>query len=148
MPPTAPRFPAPFTPRPLEKFTRPSGPHPVVLLVDDDPAVLEGLRRVFALEGLWVVTAQSGDEALRRLAHIRPDLVVTDLCMGAVSGWDLVFHHHLHQAGLPFSVITALSVEAAGGVEKIACAFFQKPLNLEALLAAIHARLAPPGHGQ
>ena len=66
---------------------------------------------------------------------------------GAVSGWDLVFHHHLHQTGLPFIVITALSVGEAGGVEKLAAGFFQKPLNLEALLAAIHALLGPVGSG-
>lgn len=115
--------------------------HPVVLLVDDDSSVLEGLRRVFAQEGLQVIAAHNGEQALEQLNTVRPDLVVTDLCMGAVSGWDLVFHHHLHEAGLPFIVITALSVTEAGGVEKFAAGFFQKPLNLEALLAAIHARL-------
>lgn len=119
---------------------------PIVLLIDDDPAVLESLRRVFVQEGLNVVTAANGEEALDMLGRLHPDLVVTDLCMGMVSGWDLVFHTHLHNAGLPFIVITALPVREAGGVEKLAAGFFQKPLNLETLLAAVHKQLgsAPP----
>lgn len=119
-------------------------PHPVVLLVDDDASVLESLRRVFAQSGLHVVTASSGEAALEQLDRFNPNLVVTDLCMGCVSGWDLVFHHHLHDSGLPFIVITALPVREVGGVEKLAAGFFQKPLNIEALLAAIHACLAAP----
>ena len=116
-------------------------PRPIVLLVDDDSSVLESLRRVFIQEGLNVVTAANGEEALDLLGRLRPDLVVTDLCMGMVSGWDLVFHTHLHNAGLPFIVITALPVREAGGVEKLASGFFQKPLNLESLLAAVHKQL-------
>lgn len=117
-------------------------PQPVVLLVDDDPSVLEGLRRVFALEGLHVVTADSGERALELLDSLHPDLVITDLCMKWVSGWDLVFHHHLQSDGPPFFVITALSERDVGGVEQIAAGFFQKPLNLDELLAAIHHHLA------
>ena len=121
---------------------------PLVFLVDDDTGVLESLRRVLVQDGLNVVTAASGEEALQRLEAFRPDLVVTDLCMHAVSGWDLVFHWHLHDAGLPFIVITAPPVRDAGGVEKLAAGFFQKPLNLEALLAAIHASLGTSGAAQ
>ena len=138
---------APTLPRALANQVRPRArpahrTRPLVLLIDDDRAVLESLRRVFAQDGLHVTTANSGEQALGLLETLQPDLVVTDLCMGAVSGWDLVFHHHLHEAGLPFIVITALSLRDAGGVEKIAAGFFQKPLSLEALLAVIHARLA------
>ena len=118
---------------------------PTILLVDDDLSVREGLQRVLASEGLDVVTAASGEDAIQQLATLRPALVITDLCMRAVSGWDLVFHYHLHEAGLPFFVITALSRQEAGGVDAIANRFFQKPLNLEALLAAVREQLAVSG---
>ena len=134
-----------FAPRAKPVPRPPDGRRPLVFLVDDDPSVLESLRRVFAQDGLTVVTASSGEQALEQLDAVKPDLVVTDLCMGNVSGWDLVFHHHLHATGLPFIVITALPVSDAGGVEEFAAGFFQKPLNLEALLAAIHACLRAPG---
>jgi DNA-binding response OmpR family regulator len=114
-------------------------------LVDDDFSVRESLQRVLASEGLNVVTAASGEDALTQLATLRPALVITDLCMHAVSGWDLVFHYHLHEAGLPFFVITALSPREAGGVDALADRFFQKPLNLETLLTAVRERLAASG---
>jgi len=93
---------------------------PTILLVDDDAAVRESLQRVLTSEGLTVVTAASGEQAVGQLATLRPALVITDLRMRAVSGWDLVFHYHLHEAGLPFFVITALSHREAGGVDVLA----------------------------
>ena len=118
---------------------------PTILLVDDDFSVRESLQRVLASEGLNVVTAASGEDALQQLATLHPALVITDLCMRAVSGWDLVFHYHLHEAGLPFFVITALSRREARGVDAFADRFFQKPLNLEALLTAVREQLAVSG---
>ena len=117
-------------------------PNPTILLVDDDASVRESLQHVLASEGLNVVTAASGEDALQQLATLHPALVITDLCMRAVSGWDLVFHYHLHEAGLPFFVITALSRREARGVDALANRFFQKPLNLEALLTAVREQLA------
>ena len=136
---TRPKLPA-TTPATLQRTASPT-----ILLVDDDFSVREGLQRVLASEGFDVVTAANGEDALQQLATLRPALVITDLCMRAVSGWDLVFHFHLHEAGLPFFVITALSRREAGGVDSIANRFFQKPLNLEALLTAVREQLAVSG---
>jgi DNA-binding NtrC family response regulator len=141
--------PRPANARPKLPATTPA-PHQLpapqtILLVDDDFSVRESLQRVLASEGLNVVTAASGEDALTQLATLRPALVITDLCMHAVSGWDLVFHYHLHEAGLPFFVITALSPREAGGVDALADRFFQKPLNLETLLTAVRERLAASG---
>ena len=141
--------PRPATVRPMLPATTPATHQrtagPAILLVDDDFSVRESLQRVLASEGLNVVTASSGEDALTQLATLRPALVITDLCMHAVSGWDLVFHYHLHEAGLPFFVITALSPREAGGVDALADHFFQKPLNLEALLTAVREQLAASG---
>jgi DNA-binding NtrC family response regulator len=141
--------PPPTTTRPklpaTKSATRQHTVGPTILLVDDDFSVRESLQRVLASEGLDVVTAASGEDALLQLATLRPALVITDLCMRSVSGWDLVFHYHLHEAGLPFFVITALSRREAGGVDSIANRFFQKPLNLEALLVAVREQLAVSG---
>ena len=139
--PTATRQKQPAT----KSATIPGTGGPTILLVDDDFSVREGLQRVLASEGLDVVTAASGEDALQQLATLRPALVITDLCMRAVSGWDLVFHYHLHEAGLPFFVITALSRREAGGVDALANRFFQKPLNVEALLVAVREQLAVSG---
>jgi len=131
---------------PPATFQRTAGP--TILLVDDDASVRESLQRVLASDGLNVATAASGEEALSQLAMHHPALVITDLCMHAVSGWDLVFHYRLHDVGLPFFIITALSRQDVGGVDALANRFFQKPLNLEVLLAAVHEQLAAPGSAQ
>ena len=130
--------------RPPRAHAAPPAPNPAgstILLVDDDPAVLKSLGRVLASEGWTVVGAANGEEALERLAERTPDLLITDLSMGAVSGWDLLFHENLHRPGLPIFVITALPPRTIGGADRFATEFFQKPLDLDALVLAIRHRL-------
>ena len=110
---------------------------PTILLVDDDPAVLESLARVLAIEGWRVISAASGAEALDRLAEVVPDLMITDLSMAEISGWDLLFHENIERPNLPVFVITALPPQVAGGANHFAAEFFQKPLDLDALVLAI-----------
>ena len=111
---------------------------PTILLVDDDHGVLVSLARVLASEGWRIVTATNGEEALERLNEQQPDLMITDLSMGDVSGWDLLFHENMQRPGLPIFVITALPPPEVGGADRFAAEFFQKPLDLDALVAAIH----------
>jgi len=112
-----------------------------ILLVDDDLGVLASLARVLRSEGWQVVTATNGAEALERLAAHQPDLMITDLNMGEVSGWDLLFHENLQRPSLPIFVITALPPSVVGGADRFATAFFQKPLDLDVLLQAIRCQL-------
>lgn len=118
-------------------------PSASILLIDDDPAVLESLSRVLASEGWRVITAKTGEEGLERLQEQEPDLMITDLRMANVSGWDLLFHENLQRPRLPIFVITALPPDATGGADKFATEFFQKPLDLEHLLATVRQYLAP-----
>ena len=113
-----------------------------ILLVDDDHAVRESLCRVLAIEGWNIVTAGSGEEALERLREHEPDLMITDLCMMPVSGWDLLFHENIQRPRMPIFVITALSFRATNGAAKFATEFFQKPLDLDVLIAAVRCYLA------
>jgi len=112
-----------------------------ILLVDDDPAVLEALRRVFQLEGWDVAAAPGGAEALEYLQSHSPDLMITDLSMASVNGWDLLFHESFQRPDLPLFVITALPLSTVCGADKFAHEFFQKPLDLDALIAAVRRYL-------
>src|SRR5262249_62337452 len=58
-----------------------SRPSPVLLVVDDDPAVCDLMRRVCAREGWAVETASSGLEGLRLAREKRPDVIALDLVM-------------------------------------------------------------------
>jgi len=115
-----------------------------MLLVDDDPAVLEGLRRVFQSEGWKVISAAGGEEALEYLQTHQPDLMITDLSMATVSGWDLLFHENLQRPELPIFVITALPLTSIGGADRFAHEFFQKPIDLDALLSAVRRYIGAP----
>src|SRR5205814_8504176 len=63
---------------------------PTLLVVDDEPSNLESLERIFAREGLSVVTAPDGKEGLELLRKRRIDVLLTDLMMPGVSGVDLL----------------------------------------------------------
>lgn len=62
-----------------------------LLLIDDDPDFLQVMA--FALDGLWAETriemAKNGEEAMRKLEHMHPDLVITDLNMRAMNGLEV-----------------------------------------------------------
>jgi DNA-binding response OmpR family regulator len=60
-----------------------------ILLVDDDQVILRLLQINFRLEGFEVDTAARGDEALERVRSNRPDLVVLDVMMPGVDGWEV-----------------------------------------------------------
>jgi DNA-binding response OmpR family regulator len=115
-----------------------------ILLVDDDSAVLEGLRRVFRAEGWDIIAAASGEEALEYLQTHQPDLMITDLSMADVSGWDLLFHEELQRPGLPIFVITALPLTNVGGADLFAAEFFHKPLDLDVLIGTIRRYIGTP----
>ena len=146
-------------PRSRPAKTNPSQPHPLaaqrsdeptpsaaaqkatILLIDDDPAVLASLRRVLVAEGWHIITAKTGEEGLERLQEQEPDLMITDLRMANVNGWDLLFHENLERPELPIFVITALPPDATGGADEIATKFFQKPLDFDELLSAVRRQL-------
>ncbi len=60
-----------------------------ILLVDDEPAWLEAMQMVLKEEGYKAVAVTSGEEALRRLQTQKPDLIMTDVRMPVMNGFDL-----------------------------------------------------------
>lgn len=130
-------------PKVRSDFTPPvaAGRRPVILLIDDDPAVLESLSRVFASEGMTPVTAANGCEGIEHLGDILPDVIITDLCMTGINGWDVLFYERMERPDLPIFVITGLAAQDTGGADRFASAFFPKPLDVEALVAAVRRQL-------
>ena len=58
-----------------------------ILLVDDDPDILETVRFSLEREGYQVITARDGEEALQQAMHIKPDLIVLDVMMPKENGY-------------------------------------------------------------
>jgi signal transduction histidine kinase/DNA-binding response OmpR family regulator len=64
--------------------------NPLVLLVEDDPLTQDGLRRTLEFEGLHVITADGGQEALQKLDSTRPHLIILDLMMPGMNGFQFI----------------------------------------------------------
>jgi CheY-like chemotaxis protein len=97
----------------LRRFRQGSSPRPV-LVVEDDPATREVVRRVLERDG-WIVTeADNGRRALDCVARAAPDLVVLDLMMPEMDGFEFVAELRKTEAGrrIPVVVVTAKEITA------------------------------------
>ena len=65
-----------------------SGP-PLILVADDDPVIVRLLQVNFKLDGYDVETASHGEEALRKAMELRPALILLDVMMPGVDGWEV-----------------------------------------------------------
>jgi two-component system response regulator MprA len=114
-----------------------------LLVVDDDRAVRESLRRALALEGYEVELAVDGAEALGLAATTNPDAIVLDVLMPEVDG--LAVCRRLRDAGNRVPVLMLTARESVGdrvaGLDSGADDYLVKPFALEELLARLRALL-------
>ena len=115
-----------------------------ILVVDDERAVRESLRRALELEGYEIELAADGREALDRLeAESQPDVLVLDVLMPGVDGLEVC--RRLRRAGsrLPVLMLTARDAveNRVAGLDAGADDYVTKPFALEELLARIRALL-------
>lgn len=133
-------------------MTEPSADRPPaqILLVDDDPSVLSGLRRVLRGQPWHVLCATSAAEALAICERERIDVVVSDNNMPEAKGIDLLeavrqAHPHTARFMLTGQVSLGLALDAInrGAVTR----FFEKPCDGRELVAAIHDVLSTASLG-
>jgi two-component system response regulator MprA len=115
-----------------------------VLVVDDERAVRESLRRALELEGYEVELAEDGDVALARLAsNGQPDAVILDVMMPTLDGLEVC--RRLRRAGnaVPVLMLTARAEvdSRVAGLDAGADDYLPKPFALEELLARLRALL-------
>jgi two-component system response regulator MprA len=114
-----------------------------VVVVDDDEALRNAVRRALRLEGYDVDLAGDGAEAIARLAGVRADLVVLDVLMPVLDG--ITVCRRLRESGdrTPILMLTARDAVAdrVGGLDAGADDYLTKPFALEELLARVRALL-------
>ncbi|AWH89532.1 two-component system response regulator GlrR [Limnobaculum parvum] len=110
-----------------------------LLLVDDDPSLLKLLGMRLTSEGFNVTTAESGQEALRRLGREQIDLVISDLRMDEMDGMALFNEVQKHQPGMPVIILTAHGSipDAVAATQQGVFSFLTKPVDRDALYKAI-----------
>jgi CheY-like chemotaxis protein len=122
---------------------------PCVLVVDDDPSVLRMIVSVLSREGYKIAQAKNGQEALLAMKSGDVQLVVLDLMMPIMNGWEVLEARAANPElqRIPVVVVTAnLGTDLGEALNKGVCALLPKPFDLSALKAIVTTCLDHP-HG-
>jgi two-component system alkaline phosphatase synthesis response regulator PhoP len=112
-----------------------------ILIVEDEPKMVAGLRDNFEFEGYEVITAHDGVEGLNRALASSPDLVVLDVMMPKMSGLDVCRKLKMKRPSIPIIMLTARGqeVDKVVGLELGADDYVTKPFSIRELLARVKA---------
>jgi DNA-binding response OmpR family regulator len=113
-----------------------------ILVVDDEPEIVRFVRAYLEDAGYRVVVAGEGQEALFVARHEKPDLVILDLMMPGMDGWDFI-RRYRQERETPVIVLTARVEESDQvlGLELGADDYVTKPFSPRALVARVRAVL-------
>ena len=114
-----------------------------ILIVEDEPNMVAGLRDNFEFEGYSVITAGDGQEGLDRALSDLPDLVVLDVMMPKMSGLEVCKQLKAKRPSVPVIMLTARGqeVDKVVGLELGADDYVTKPFSIRELLARVKAVL-------
>ena len=121
-----------------------------ILVVDDEPAVRDSLRRALELEGYDVDLAIDGEDALGRLSQpVHPDAVILDILMPGVDGLEVCRRMRLSGDEVPVLMLTARAEvdSRVAGLDAGADDYLPKPFALAELLARLRALLRRSSNG-
>jgi two-component system alkaline phosphatase synthesis response regulator PhoP len=114
-----------------------------ILIVEDEPNMVAGLRDNFEFEGHQVISAPDGVAGLERAISESPDLVILDVMMPRMSGLDVCKQLKAKRPGIPIIMLTARGqeVDKVLGLELGADDYVTKPFSIRELLARVKAVL-------
>ncbi|CAM4355197.1 response regulator transcription factor [Paenibacillus tarimensis] len=116
---------------------------PKILVVDDDEKITSLLRRSLAFEGYEIMTANDGLSGLKAMLTSEPDMVVLDVMMPNVDGWEVCRRIRESGSTVPILMLTAKDEikDRVKGLDMGADDYLVKPFALEELLARVRALL-------
>ena len=122
-----------------------------ILIVEDDPHILLGLEEILKSEGFEAVVCNRGDKALEAAAKHQPALIVLDVMLPGISGYDVCKQLRSSKCSTPVLMLTAKGQEMDKviGLDLGADDYVTKPFGVRELVARIHAllRRTQPGAG-
>jgi CheY-like chemotaxis protein len=118
----------------------------LVLVVDDDPDILQTLALCLSTEGYHVLMAANGQEALEVLAREKPACVLLDLMMPVMDGWQFVSELEARGARrMPILVLSADRAVQQHSIKLRAEGYLAKPFDLEDLLGKVSQLISGAG---
>jgi two-component system, OmpR family, alkaline phosphatase synthesis response regulator PhoP len=116
---------------------------PLILVIEDDPSIVLGLRMNLGRAGYRVRTASDGHIGLAELARERPDLVLLDLMLPGIDGLEILRRIRAEDALLPVLVLTAMGSDEdkIRGLDLGANDYVTKPFSVAELAARVRAAL-------
>lgn len=120
-----------------------------VLVVEDEPDTVFLLKQILRMAGYNVVSAENGNEALKKVAEYNPDLVLLDLMMPDMDGWQTMTHLR-EMADTPVIIVSALDgkTEVVHGLRMGADDYLTKPFHNDEVVARVQAVLRRSGRNQ
>ena len=120
-----------------------------ILIVEDDPHILIGLEEVLKSDGFDVVICSRGDQAMEALTKHRPGLIVLDVMLPGLSGYDVCKQIRAKKIATPVLMLTAKGqeIDKVVGLDLGADDYVTKPFGVRELLARIHALLRRSSSG-
>ena len=112
-----------------------------ILIVEDDPHILLGLEEVLKSDGFEVAVCNRGDQALAAIQKEQPNLIVLDVMLPGLSGFDICKQLRAKKNATPILMLTAKGQELdkVVGLDLGADDYVTKPFGVRELLARIHA---------
>lgn len=112
-----------------------------VLVVEDEPALANSLRRALGEEDFAVDLAADGDEGLYRILHVNYDAVVLDVMLPKIDGWTVLQKARAQKVRTPILILTALDQvqDRVRGLNLGADDYLAKPFATTELVARLHA---------
>ncbi len=118
-----------------------------VLIIEDDPHILLGLEEVLTSDGFEVAVCNRGDHAIAAVVRHRPALLVLDVMLPGLSGYDICKQLRAKKMATPILMLTAKGqeIDKVVGLDLGADDYVTKPFGVSELLARIHALLRRMG---
>ena len=116
-----------------------------ILLIDDDPAILDSIRMILESSGYNVTTAQTSEDGLAEFKKKKPDLVLCDMMMESIDeGIKIVREMKWINKSTPVYLLSSIGSATANNINIEELGFngmFQKPVDLDNMLAVIEKQL-------
>ena len=114
-----------------------------ILIVEDDPTMLRGLKDNFEFEGYSVKTANDGEKGLTAALNVKPDLIILDIMLPKINGYEICRLVRKEGVDIPIIMLTAKGQESdiILGLNLGADDYMTKPFSIKELLARTKAFL-------